>query len=194
MQALGRSIVAVLLLTLVFGIVYPVVFTGAAQVVASGRAGGSLIERDGEVVGSRLAAQEFTRPEYFHPRPSGTDPLYNAAGTTFSNLGPTNPDLADLVDERAQAILELEREYRPALELGDIPVDAVVTSASGIDPHISPANARLQTPRVSEERGLSEDRVAELVDDHTDGRWLGIFGEEGVNVLELNLALDEETE
>jgi K+-transporting ATPase ATPase C chain len=160
--------------------------------VAPGRADGSLIERDGRVVGSRLAAQEFTRPEYFHPRPSGTDPAYNAAGTTFSNLGPTNPELAKLVDERAQAILALERPYNAGLTIGDIPVDAVTTSASGIDPHISPANARLQTPRVGRRRGLSEERVAELVDDHTDGRWLGLFGERGVNVLELNLALDEE--
>jgi K+-transporting ATPase ATPase C chain len=192
MRTIGRSVLAVLVLTLVFGIVYPLAFTGAAQLVAPGRADGSLIERDGRVVGSRLAAQEFTRPEYFHPRPSGTDPAYNAAGTTFSNLGPTNPELAKLVDERAQAILALERPYNAGLTIGDIPVDAVTTSASGIDPHISPANARLQTPRVARRRGLSEERVAELVDDHTDGRWLGLFGERGVNVLELNLALDEE--
>jgi K+-transporting ATPase ATPase C chain len=192
MRTIGRSVLAVLVLTLVFGIVYPLAFTGAAQLVAPGRADGSLIERDGRVVGSRLAAQEFTRPEYFHPRPSGTDPAYNAAGTTFSNLGPTNPELAKLVDERAQAILALERPYNAGLTIGDIPVDAVTTSASGIDPHISPANARLQTPRVGRRRGLSEERVAELVDDHTDGRWLGLFGERGVNVLELNLALDEE--
>jgi K+-transporting ATPase ATPase C chain len=192
--AVVRSVLAVIVFTVAFGLVYPIAFTGAAQLVASGRADGSLIERDGRVVGSRLAAQEFTRPEYFHPRPSGTgDPPYNAAGTTFSNLGPTNPDLAALVDERAQAILELERSFNPGLTVGDIPVDAVTTSGSGIDPHISPANARLQTPRVAEERGLPVERVEELVEEHTDGRFLGVLGEEGVNVLELNLALDEET-
>jgi K+-transporting ATPase ATPase C chain len=188
-----RSALAVAVLTAFFGFVYPLVFTGFAQVAFPNRADGSLIERDGRVVGSRLAAQAFARPEYFHPRPSGTAPEYNAAATTFANLGPTNPDLAKAVRERAQAILKLEGRYTPGLTIADIPVDAVTTSASGIDPHISPANARLQTPRVAAERGLSEERVAELVDEHTDGRFLGLFGEPGVNVLELNLALEEET-
>jgi K+-transporting ATPase ATPase C chain len=190
---LGRSAVAVVVLTLVFGIAYPVVFTGFAQVVFSDKADGSLIERDGKVVGSKLAAQAFTKPEYFHPRPSATSPEYNAAATTFANLGPTNPDLAKAVRQRATAILKLERPYNPGLTMGDIPVDAVTTSASGIDPHISPANARLQAARVAKVRGLSPDRVSQLIDDNTDGRWLGIFGEPGVNVLELNLALDQET-
>jgi K+-transporting ATPase ATPase C chain len=188
-----RSIVAVLVLTLVFGLIYPIAFTGLAQVTFSDKANGSLIERDGKVVGSRLAAQAFTQPRYFHPRPSATAPEYNAAATTFANLGPTNPDLAKAVRRRALAILKLERPYNPGLTIGDIPVDAVTTSASGIDPHISPANARLQAPRVAKVRGLSTDRVSQLIDDNTDGRWLGIFGEPGVNVLELNLALDQET-
>jgi K+-transporting ATPase ATPase C chain len=192
MQTVVRSAIAVVVLTVVFGLVYPVLFTGFAQVVFPDRADGSLIERDGKVVGSRLAAQAFTKPEYFHPRPSATAPEYNAAATTFANLGPTNADLAKAVRERAQAILKLEGPYNPGLEIGDIPVDAVTTSASGIDPHISPANARLQTARVAEERGLSAERVADLIDEHTAGRFLGIFGEPGVNVLELNLALDEE--
>ena len=192
-QAVVRSTLAVVVLTLVLGLAYPLVFTGFAQVVFPNRSDGSLVERDGQVVGSRLAAQAFTRPEYFHPRPSGTDPAYNAAGTTFSNLGPTNPDLAAAVKERAEAILALERPFNPGLQIGDIPVDAVTTSGSGIDPHISPANARLQTARIAEERNLPVERVRELVDDNTDGRFLGIFGEPGVNVLELNLALDEET-
>jgi K+-transporting ATPase ATPase C chain len=195
MAAVGRAFLAVAALTAVLGLAYPLAFTGLAQLVAPGRADGSLVERDGAVVGSRLAAQEFTRPEYFHPRPSGTgDPLYNAAGTTFSNLGPTSPDLAASVEERAQAILELEGRYVDGLEVGDIPDDAVVTSGSGIDPHISPAYARLQTPRVAEERDLPVERVEELVETHTDGRFLGLFGEPGVNVLELNLALDEEAQ
>lgn len=192
-RALGRSVIAVVVLTLVFGLGYPVVFTGFAQLAFSDKANGSLVERDGKVVGSRLAAQAFTKPEYFHPRPSATSPEYNAGATTFANLGPTNSDLAKAVKERALAILKLERPYNPRLTIGDIPVDAVTTSASGIDPHISPANAQLQTARVAKVRGLSEDRVAELIDENTDGRWLGIFGEPGVNVLELNLALDQET-
>jgi len=192
-RLLIRSTIAVVVLTLVLGLAYPLLFTGFAQLVVPGRADGSLIERDGVVVGSRLAAQAFTRPEYFHPRPTATDPEYNAAGTTFANLGPTNPDLATAVEERVQAILELEGPHNPGLGVGDIPVDAVTTSGSGIDPHISPANARLQTPRVASERDLSVERVEELIDDHTDGRWLGIFGEPGVNVLQLNVALDEET-
>lgn len=191
--AVGRSILAVIVLTFVLGIVYPAVMTGFAQLAFSDKANGSLIERDGKVVGSRLAAQQFTRAEYFHPRPSGTDPAYNAAGTTFANLGPTNPELAKAVRERAQAILKLERPYAPGLQIGDIPVDAVTTSASGIDPHISPAYARLQAPRIARERNLSADRVEELIDDATDDRFLRFFGEPGVNVLKLNLALDEET-
>jgi K+-transporting ATPase ATPase C chain len=193
MRALGRSVIAVVVLTLVFGLVYPLLFTGFAQLAFADKADGSLIERDGTVIGSKLAAQAFTKPEYFHPRPSATAPEYNAGATTFANLGPTNPDLVKAVRERAIAILALERQYNRGLRIGDIPVDAVTTSASGIDPHISPANAELQTARVAQVRGLSEERVAELVDEATDGRWLGIFGEPGVNVLELNLALDEET-
>jgi K+-transporting ATPase ATPase C chain len=188
-----RSIVAALVLTLVFGLIYPIAFTGLAQVTFSDKADGSLVERDGKVVGSSLAAQAFTKPQYFHPRPSATAPEYNAAATTFANLGPTNPDLAKAVRERIDAILELEGPHNPGLEIGDIPVDAVTTSGSGIDPHISPANADLQAARVAEERGLTPERVQELIDDHTEGRWLGLFGEPGVNVLELNLALDEET-
>jgi K+-transporting ATPase ATPase C chain len=193
-RALGRSVIAVVVLTLVFGLVYPILFTGFAQVAFADQADGSLIERDGRVVGSKLAAQAFTKPEYFHPRPSATAPAYNAAATTFANLGPTNPDLAKAVRERADAILKLEGPYNPGLTVGDIPVDAVTTSASGIDPHVSPANADLQAARVAEVRGISKERVEELIDEHTDGRLLGIFGEPGVNVLELNLALDEETQ
>lgn len=191
-RLLGRSTVAVVVLTLVFGLAYPLLLTGFAQVVFSDRANGSLVERDGKIVGSRLAAQAFTKPEYFHPRPSATSPEYDAAATTFANLGPTNPDLAKAVRQRALAILKLERPYNPGLRIGDIPVDAVTTSASGIDPDISPANARLQAARVAKVRGLSIDRVSQLIDDNTHGRWLGIFGEPGVNVLELDLALDRE--
>ncbi len=192
-QLLGRSAIAVVVLTLVFGVAYPVVFTGFSQLLFSDKADGSMIERDGKIVGSKLAAQAFTKPQYFHPRPSATSPEYNAAATTFANLGPTNPDLAKAVRRRALAILKLERPYNPGLTIGDIPVDAVTTSASGIDPQISPANALLQAARVAKVRGLSPERVSQLIDRNTDGRWLGIFGEPAVNVLELNLALDQET-
>jgi K+-transporting ATPase ATPase C chain len=187
------SAVAVVVLTAVFGFAYPALMTGFAQVAFSDKANGSLIEVDGKVVGSRLSGQEFTSPRYFHSRPSATSPAYNAGATTFANLGPTNPDLADNVAAAAGAILKLETPYNPGLEIGDIPVDAVTTSGSGIDPHISPAYAELQIPRVAATRGISEQRVRALVDDATDSRSLGLFGEPGVNVLELNLALDRET-
>jgi K+-transporting ATPase ATPase C chain len=190
LNGIARSALAVVVLTVVFGLVYPIVFTGFAQLVFADKANGSLVERNGKVVGSKLAAQAFTRPQYFHPRPSATSPEDNAAATTFANLGPTNSDLAKAVRERVAAILKLERPYNPGLTVGDIPVDAVTTSGSGIDPHISVANAKLQTARVAKVRGLSTSQVEQLVNDNTEGRWLGIFGEPAVNVLELNLALD----
>ncbi len=147
MIAIVRSLVVIVLATLVFGFAYPVLMTGFAQVAFKDKANGSLIKRDGVVVGSRLAAQEFTAPRYFHPRPSATAPAHNAGATTFANLGPTSPELAKNVKAAAAAILVLEAPYNPGLAIGDIPVDAVTTSASGIDPDISPANARLQSKR-----------------------------------------------
>ena len=191
MRALVSSVIAAVLFTAVFGFAYPALMTGFAQVAFPEKADGSLIERDGQVVGSRLAAQAFTAPEYFHPRPSAVD--YNAAGTSFLNLGPTNPELATFVDEQAQAILALEGPYNPGLEVGDIPVDAVTTSGSGIDPHISPAYADLQAARIADVRGLSLERIQELIDDATDDRFIAFLGEPGVNVLELNLSLDAES-
>ncbi len=187
----ARSVLAVVVLTLVFGFAFPLLMTGFARVAFSNKSNGSLVERNGTVVGSKLAGQKFTSPRYFHSRPSAVD--YNAAGTSFANLGPTNPDLSKAVDQNARAILRLERRYTPTLTIGDIPVDAVTTSASGIDPHISPAYAQLQVPRIAAVRGLSQERVQQLIDDNTDGRSLGFLGEPGVNVLELNLALDKET-
>jgi K+-transporting ATPase ATPase C chain len=189
-KALIGSLVAIVVFTAVLGFGFPALMTGFAQLAFPNKADGSLVEVDGTVVGSKLAAQAFTTPEYFHPRPSAVD--YNAAGTSFANLGPTNPDLAAAVDERVQAIVELEGPYNPGLEVGDIPVDAVTTSGSGIDPHISPAYAELQAPRIADVRGLALERVEELIDDATDGRFIGFWGEPGVNVLELNLALDQE--
>jgi K+-transporting ATPase ATPase C chain len=193
MRNLVSSVVAVVVFTAVLGFAYPLVMTGLAAVTFHDKATGSLIERDGTVVGSKLAAQEFTAPRYFHERPSGTSPAYNAGATTFANLGPTNPDLAKNVETAAQAILKLEGPYNPGLTIGDIPVDAVTTSASGIDPDISPAYAALQSRRIAAVRHLSLARVRELIDRATDGRSLGFLGEPGVNVLELNLALDRET-
>jgi K+-transporting ATPase ATPase C chain len=192
LRDLKSSVIAVAVLTLVFGLALPALFTGFAQVAFSSQADGSLIKVNGQVVGSRLAAQAFTKPKYFHERPSATAPPYNAGGTTFANLGPTNPDLAKNVRTAALAILKLERPFNPGLRIGDIPVDAVTTSGSGIDPAISPANAQLQARRVAAVRGLPLTRVQQLISDNTDGRSLGFLGEPAVNVLELNLALDKE--
>ncbi len=190
MRTLLRTLIAVVALTAVFGLAYPAIMVGFASLSFSGKSQGSLIYHNGSVVGSRLAAQEFTDPRYFHERPSATSPAYNAGGTTFANLGPTNPDLTKAVREQAQAILKLEGPYNPGLTIGDIPVDAVTTSGSGIDPHVSPAYAELQAPRIAAVRQLPLATVERLVKDNTDGRSLGFLGEPGVNVLELNLALD----
>ena len=190
MRDLRSSAIAVIALTLVLGLALPALFTGFAQLAFSSQANGSLITRDGKVVGSRLAGQAFTSARYFHERPSATTPAYNAGGTTFANVGPTNPDLAKEVRQNANAILKLERPYSPGLTIHDIPVDAVTTSGSGIDPDISPAYARLQARRVAAVRHLPLATVLRLVHRYTDGRSLGFFGEPGVNVLELNLALD----
>jgi K+-transporting ATPase ATPase C chain len=189
---LRSSVIAVVVLTLVFGLAIPALFTGFAQLAFSSQADGSLIKVNGQVVGSRLAAQAFTKPKYFHERPSATAPPYNAGGTTFANLGPTNPDLAKNVRAAALAILKLERPFNPGLRIGDIPVDAVTTSGSGIDPAISPANAQLQVRRVAAVRRLPLATVQQLISDNTDGRSLGFLGEPAVNVLKLNLALDQE--
>jgi len=189
---LRGAAVAVVVFTLFFGFAYPAVMTGFAQVAFKDKANGSLITRNGKVVGSKLAAQEFKSSKYFHERPSATSPPYNAGATTFANLGPTNPDLAKNVKAAAAAILKLEGPYNPGLKIGDIPVDAVTTSGSGIDPNISPAYAQLQSKRVAAVRHLPLEAVQELISKNTDDRSLGFFGEPGVNVLKLNLALDKE--
>jgi len=189
---LRGAVVAIVILTLAFGFAYPAVMTGFAQVAFKNKANGSLITRNGKVVGSKLAAQGFTSAKYFHERPSATSPAYNAGATTFANLGPTNPQLAKNVQAAAAAILKLEGPYNPGLRIGDIPVDAVTTSASGIDPDISPAYAQLQSRRVAAVRHLPLETVQKLISKNTDGRSLGFFGEPGVNVLKLNLALDKE--
>jgi len=191
MKTVVRAVVAIVAITVFFGFAYPAVMTGFAALAFHGKSTGSLIHRNGVVVGSRLAAQSFTWPRYFHERPSATAPAYNAGATTFDNLGPTNPDLAKFVHDQALAILKLEKPYNPGMTIHDIPVDAVTTSASGIDPDISPAYAALQSHRVAAIRHLPLATVRKLIGANTDGRSWGFFGEPGVNVLELNLALDK---
>jgi K+-transporting ATPase ATPase C chain len=193
MRALVSSVIAVVVITLFFGFAFPAVMTGFAAVAFSSKANGSLITRNGTVVGSGLAAQGFTGKSYFHERPSATSPAYNAGATTFANLGPTNPQLANDVDRRIAAILKLEGPYNPGLTRHEIPVDAVTTSASGIDPDISPAYAALQSHRIAAVRRLPLSTVQSLISKNTTARGLGLFGEPGVNVLKLNLALDQET-
>jgi K+-transporting ATPase ATPase C chain len=187
---LVSSALAIVVLTAVLGFAYPAVMTGVGQVAFQSQANGSLITVGGKVVGSRLASQAFTSPRYFHPRPSGTAPAYNAGGTTFANLGPTNARLAKNVRAAALAILRLERPYNPGLTIGRIPVDAVTTSASGIDPDVTPLYAQLQARRVAAVRRLPLATVEKLIHANTHGRSWGFFGEPGVNVLKLNLALD----
>jgi K+-transporting ATPase ATPase C chain len=173
-----------LLMTLLTGVLYTLALTGIAQAVWGGRADGSLVVRNGAVVGSELIGQLFTAPEYFHGRPSAVD--YNSAASGGSNLGPTNPDFIATIAERVRA-------YRAENWLaGDvaIPVDAVTASGSGLDPHISVRNARLQAPRVAAARSLPLAEVLALIDQHTTVADLGFLSHPGVNVLMLNLALD----
>lgn len=185
-----RATIAIVFMTLLVGIAYPLVTTGVAQLIFPNASNGSEIEVDGEVIGSELIGQDFRGfPRYFQGRPSATG--YSADVTYFNNLGPNNEELSEFIAEQLDAYLKRERRYYPDLTAADVPVDAVTTSASGVDPHISEANARIQAPRVAAVRRLSLDRVLDLVDAHTDGRFLGLFGEPGVNVLKLNLALDE---
>ena len=191
MRSVLSSAIAIVVITAVFGFGYPLVMTGIAQVAFKSQANGSLITVGGKVVGSKLAAQGFTGTKYFHERPSATSPAYNAGATTFANLGPTNQTLAKNVHSAAEAILKLEGPYNPGLTIHDIPVDAVTTSGSGIDPEISIAYADLQAPRIAAVRHLPLATVQQLISKHTIGRSWGFFGEPGVNVLELNLALDQ---
>ena len=169
--------------TILFGLAYPLVITGLAQVIFPENANGQLIRAaDGTVIGSRLLGQPFVSPGYFRSRPSAAN--YDAAASSGSNLGPTNQKLIDRVKEDV-AKLQTENPGKP------VPVDLVTTSASGLDPHISPAAAEFQVPRVARERGVSEAELRQLVNEHTEGRQFGLLGEPRVNVLELNLALDE---
>ncbi len=192
LRALFASVVAIVVSTVVLGFAYPALMTGVAQLTMSHQANGSLVSRGGKVVGSSLAAQSFSFPGYFHERPSATSPAYNPGFTTFSNLGPTNPALAQLVQQNAKAILKLEGPYNPGLTIHQIPVDAVVPSGSGIDPEISIAYANLQARRVAAVRHLPLATVQQLISKHTQQRTFAFLGEPGVNVLELNLAIDQQ--
>jgi potassium-transporting ATPase KdpC subunit len=183
---LRAALVSLIVLTVITGIVYPLVVTGIAQVVFPHQANGSLIVKDGKVVGSALIGQPFDDPRYFWSRPSATSPFpYNAGSSSGSNLSPTNPDLVKAVQGRVDAL----RAADPG-NTAPVPVDLVTASGSGLDPHISPAAALYQVSRVARERKLEPQAVRQLVDQHTEGRFLGVLGEPRVNVLELNLALD----
>lgn len=183
-RQLQAALGMLLLFTVITGIVYPLAVTGVAQALFSNKADGSLIERDGQVVGSSLIGQQFKSPQYFHPRPSAVG--YDGALSSGSNLGPTNPELLTAVERRADRYRE-ENGLPPNAE---VPVDAVTASGSGLDPDISVANARLQAPRVAEIRGMDITTVLNLISEHTAERTFGFLGEPRVNVLELNLALD----
>jgi K+-transporting ATPase ATPase C chain len=195
LRAIRPAVVVLVALTLITGLVYPLAMTGIAQVIFPYQANGSMIERDGKVVGSELIGQEFTSDKYFHGRPSATtapDPKdatktipapYNAVNSSGSNLGPSNKALIDRVKDD-MAKLQKENPGTP------VPIDLVTTSASGLDPEISPEGALFQVPRVAKARNLPEDRIRQLVEDNTEGRLFGLLGEPRVNVLQLNLALD----
>jgi potassium-transporting ATPase KdpC subunit len=172
--------------TVLLGLIYPLVVYGLAQVLFRDKANGQIIQRNGEAIGSRIIAQPFTGAKYFHPRPSAAGNGYDAANSGGTNLAPTNQKLIDRVRADA-ASLQQENPKLP------VPVDLITTSASGLDPDISPAAAEFQVPRVARERGLSESDVRDLVQKHTYQRDLGLLGEPRVNVLELNLALDDST-
>lgn len=183
MKDLLTSILLVLVFTVILGIAYPMAVWGVSQVIFPYRANGSLIVKDGKVVGSELVGQNFTSPEYFHSRPSAAGAGYDAASSSGSNLGPTSQRLIDRVTADAETHTA-ENPHAP------VPADLVTTSGSGLDPHISPAAAEFQVPRVARERGLSEDAVRQLVSRFTEGRTFGFLGEPRVNVLLLNLELD----
>jgi K+-transporting ATPase ATPase C chain len=194
LELLRPTLVSTVLFILLTGLAYPLLTTGVAQVLFPSQAQGSLIERDGNVIGSSLIGQQFTESRYFHPRPSVTTVTggdkpepYNAAQSAGTNYGATNRALVDEVKKRAE-------RYRAENELradAKVPVDAVTASSSGLDPHISVANAELQLPRVAEERGIPQGEIRRLVEENTDSKLFGFIGEPGVNVLELNLALDD---
>jgi potassium-transporting ATPase KdpC subunit len=185
---LTRNLITAVLMTLVttllLGVAYPLVVTGLAQVLFSNKANGQLIERGGKIIGSRIIGQAFSSPGYFRSRPSAAGTGYDAANSGGTNLGPTNKKLIDAV----RAAVEAAKNENPSTP---VPIDLVTSSASGLDPHLSPAAALFQVPRIARERGVPEGEIGQLVQAHIQGRQLGFLGEPVVNVLELNLALDQ---
>lgn len=187
LKELKPALLMLLVLTIVTGAAYPALVTGIAQLLFKSEANGSLIEKDGKVVGSRLIGQPFSDPKYFWGRPSATAPMpYNAGASSGSNQGPLNPALEDAVKGRIEALKAADPS-----QTAPIPVDLVTASGSGLDPHVSPAAARWQAPRIARLRQLPPESVLALIDSHTEGRQWGFFGEPRVNVLTLNLALDQ---
>jgi potassium-transporting ATPase KdpC subunit len=209
---LTTGLIAIIVMTVVLGLLYPLAITGISQVVFPGKADGSLVKVDDKVVGSSLIGQSFSEPEigkngkpvldeegeevpvpnpaYFQPRPSATG--YSGNVTYFGNAAPNSVEAREEVREYKKAYLQLEKPFDKSLTSEDVPVDAVTQSASGVDPHISEANARIQAHRIAAVRRLPLTQVEDLISAHTDGRFLGVLGEPGVNVLELNIALDRE--
>ena len=184
MKNLVTAILMTIVTTVLLGLVYPLVVTGIAQVIFPKQANGQLLTKDGQVIGSRIIGQPFSSPGYFRSRPSAAGAAgYDAGASSGSNLGPTNKKLIDRVQADVEK-LQAENPGKP------IPVDLVTTSASGLDPHLSPAAAEFQIPRIAKERGMREEEVQVLVRAHTQARQFGFLGESAVNVLELNLALD----
>jgi K+-transporting ATPase ATPase C chain len=187
LKQLRAAVVMLVALTVITGIIYPVVFTGISQLIFPYQANGSMIVKDGKVVGSALIGQPFDDPKYFWSRPSATAPFpYNAAASVGSNLGPTNAVLTQTVQARIDAL----RKADPG-NTKPVPIDLVTASSSGLDPHISPAAAEYQVSRVARVRGMDEAAVRQLVAQYTTGRFLGLIGEPTVNVLELNMGLDQ---
>jgi len=206
--------IAIIVFTILLGVAYPLAMTGVSQVAFPGNANGQRLYVNGKPVGSKLIGQQFADPvrgangkpkldkngnpvtnpdpRYFQPRPSATTPPDNASATTFSNLGPNSTATRDAIASNIQAYLQLEKPYTPGLTAGRVPVDAANSSASGVDPHISQANASIQAHRIASVRHLPLSTVMALISRYTDGRTLGFFGEPGVNVLELNLALSRQ--
>jgi K+-transporting ATPase ATPase C chain len=188
MRSLWIAVKLTIVLTVLTGLIYPLVVLGIGQLVFPWQACGSLVRRDGKLVGSAIIGQNFSSPRYLHGRPSAAgDTGYDAANSSGSNLGPTNKALIDAARRRLAAIVRENPGVTPA----EVPVDAITASGSGLDPEISPAYAYLQAARVAEARGLSETEVRHAIARYTRERWLGIFGEPGVNVLMVNMALDD---
>ncbi len=187
---LTTALVAIAAMTVVLGLLYPLAITGVSQVVFPGAANGSKVSYNGHVVGSKLIGQEFKGKAYFHSRPSATE--YSGNVTFFGNGGPNSAEVREEIREEIAAYVALNKPYDHSLTRADVPVDAVTQSASGVDPQISAANASIQAHRVAAVRHLPLGRVEELISDHTEGRFLGVLGEPGVNVLQLNIALEGE--